>query len=818
MTLFSRFTVLLLLLVAGVSSPVAAQTLPPVSERDRYGVNDDYMVPIDPASLAAARQAGFSWVNYTLYWNIVNPAPSTYDWSWPDTEIQRIVDAGLVPYVRIRYAPTWATNDSYPTDQVPFFCPANPAHPDCACKAVAAGVQGAVCNDPANNWRTHIPSASDFATFVTAAVNRYKDRVRFWGVGDESHNPYLWAGTIDDFVSHILRPGYDAIKAIDPSLTVVGPDEDSAEQMNGLLLREQASGRFFDVISFHLLRETCGNVHLLDDPSWPLPSNRCRREVFLLKPTLDTYGKGRPLWLTELGAISSSPADPTDAARAAWFTDQFAAVLARPWIDKVFVYRLSQVNPAQEDYGVLASDGTPKAAFTSIHAFLATQSTPQLSYLAEGALGIFEMDVCLANPNLTEAPVKLTFLKDDGTIVVLPKVLASLSRDTVHVNDVPGVTGSLSTVVESTTGVPVVVERTMMWGNRQGGHTGSAVDGAKTRWYFAEGAQGVFDTFVLLANDNIVSANVTVTFLREGLPPVPYSRTVPPKSRRTIYANDIPELVNQAFSIQVDSDQPVIAERAMYFGGPLGSWKGGHESAGVGALSEVWYHAEGATGPEFDTWLLVGNPNDVAADLKITFYRDSGGPIEKFKTVGAKQRYTENIEWLDPVNLGSNTFSIKVESLNGVPVVSERAMYWPGTFAEWEEAHNSLGVTEPATRWALAEGRIGMANQFETYILIANPNATSATVKATFLRKSGPPLTQTYTVRASSRFTIGATFQPWFNVPSELKDEEFGTIIESVGPNAEPLVVEQAIYWSATRNGQLITRAGGANVVATKLP
>ena len=37
--------------------------------------------------------------------------------------------------------------------------------------------------------------------------------------------------------------------------------------------------------------------------------------------------------------------------------------------------------------------------------------------------------------------------------------------------------------------------------------------------------------------------------------------------------------------------------------------EGGHESAGVPAAATSWFHAEGATGSYFDTYLLVGNPN-----------------------------------------------------------------------------------------------------------------------------------------------------------------------------------------------------------------
>ena len=72
---------------------------------------------------------------------------------------------------------------------------------------------------------------------------------------------------------------------------------------------------------------------------------------------------------------------------------------------------------------------------------------------------------------------------------------------------------SFSTIVTSTTGLPLVVERTMWWdATGYGSHTERAVDGPAKTWYFAEGSQGFFSTYVLLANpqSSANSANVTI--------------------------------------------------------------------------------------------------------------------------------------------------------------------------------------------------------------------------------------------------------------------------------------------------------------------
>ena len=117
-----------------------------------------------------------------------------------------------------------------------------------------------------------------------------------------------------------------------------------------------------------------------------------------------------------------------------------------------------------------------------------------------------------------------------------------------------------------------------------GAHTEKAAGGTALTWYFAEGSQGFFSTYLLLANPGTTASTATVQYLREGLPALTRSYPIAAGSRFTVNAGADPELVNTSFGMTVTFDQPGIAERAMYFGSdPV--WKGGHESAGVTAPS-----------------------------------------------------------------------------------------------------------------------------------------------------------------------------------------------------------------------------------------
>jgi Ca2+-binding RTX toxin-like protein len=437
-----------------------------------------------------------------------------------------------------------------------------------------------------------------------------------------------------------------------------------------------------------------------------------------------------------------------------------------------------------------------------------TITVPSIAYtLAEGATGpFFDLDVLIANPNPSAANATVTFLKEDGSTLVQDITLESMTRRTIHVDSVPGIesAGGVSTVVTSTSGQPLVVERTMFWdADYYGSHGGTAVDGPRTRWLFAEGSQGFFSTFLLLANASATPSTATLTFLREGTTPFVRTVTVPATSRVTIDAGSIPELVNRSFSIVVDATAPIVAERSMYFGTKR-LFDGGHESAGVPEGATSWFLAEGATGPFFETFVLVGNPNPSPAALTFTFLTDGGQTVVRHKTVPANGRITVNIETEDP--LLSNA-AVATSITADQQVVAERAMYWPGPPSSWGEAHNSFGATKLGLKWGLAEGRVGMAQGFQTYILLANPNSAGAAVTVSFMRTTGPPILKTFTVNPTSRLNIAVNTA----VP-ELADETFGALVEVT--NGVPISVERAMYSNAL--GEVW--AAGTNALGTRVP
>jgi hypothetical protein len=261
----------------------------------------------------------------------------------------------------------------------------------------------------------------------------------------------------------------------------------------------------------------------------------------------------------------------------------------------------------------------------------------------------------------------------------------------------------------------------------------------------------------------------------------------------------------------VTSSQPIIVERAMYLSRPGQPFAAGHESAGVTTPATEWFLAEGATGTFFDLFVLIENPGTQAADVRVDYLLPNGTSLSKVYPVAAESRFTIYVDDEQiPAGSGqrplaSAAMSMRITSTNGVPIIVERAMWWPQP--AWYEAHNSPASTITGTTWATASGLAGGPKNAETYVLIANPSTEPASVTlVVFYDEDGLADSQVYSVPASSRTTvpIGATF------PTS-RGRRFGVFVYTGG--APPIVVEQSVYESPGG----VTWAAGTAEVATRL-
>lgn len=443
-------------------------------------------------------------------------------------------------------------------------------------------------------------------------------------------------------------------------------------------------------------------------------------------------------------------------------------------------------------------------------------------FFAEGAVGpFFATQFAVLNAGPRDALAQFTFTDALGAVTTHLLEMPAMSRRTVDASSaLGGKPSEFSTIVESTE--PLVVDRTMSWDDRGfGTHAETSVAAPSAIWYLAEGAtHSGFELFYLLQNPTAATVDVRVRYLRPSGEPLEKVYRLLPRSRNNIWVNHeqfeglgrVLSATDVSAVIESIDGTPIIVERAMYLSSGNFLYNAGHESAGVTAPALSWFLAEGATGPYFDLFVLIANPNATPAEVAVNYLLADGRtvPYTTGMTVAPNSRTTI---WVDQVkffgtgiSLADAAVSTTVRSVNGVPIIVERAMWWPGGPGSWHEAHNSSGSTTTGTAWALAEGQVGGANGVETYVLIANTSAEAGSATVTLVFEDGGTVQRTYALPARSRVNVAVG--PDFG--NDVAGRRFGTLVES---NGVQIVVERAMY----SNAGGVHWAAGTDALATRL-
>jgi hypothetical protein len=331
-------------------------------------------------------------------------------------------------------------------------------------------------------------------------------------------------------------------------------------------------------------------------------------------------------------------------------------------------------------------------------------------YFAEGEGKFFNTFFSVANSNATPATVTATYRNDAGEEFTQSDVVPANGRRTFWPTSMlsgvlPAGRAGFATTI--TSDIDVVAERQMYWGpgapfGISGGHAAMGVTNPAAQWLFAEGVQGGpggFDTYLLLFNQQATPTTVTVKFFGDGgIPLAEVVRTMPAGTRDNVPASIFPALANQAFAIQVDASQPIVAERAVY-------WRGfseGHATAGATAAHMKWGFAEGQQGGflmyqdardtdkrRFNTFFPIYNPGATPANVTVYFYTEGGSTgVTKQIAVPAKSRQTIwTVEYEELANQKFATFFASDQ-----PIVVERAVYWG---ANNRAGHASVGTPLP---------------------------------------------------------------------------------------------------------------------------
>lgn len=223
----------------------------------------------EPILYRKMRSSGATVVRQGVGWDHVEKVRGQYDWSGADEVINRAIDHNLEVVLLFGGTPEWAL----PDDLDP-----KVTHPN--------------ARYPAKE-----EYAEDFTRFVTALVNHFKGRVRYYEFWNEA-NGFGWYSSMTDpprynlaeeYTPWMIR-AYKALKAADPTamMSTTGIDDNGPGHAKNYLTKiyENGGKGFFDAVADHPYSAAELDVFKLDE----------------IREVLDANGDHHvKVWITEFG-------------------------------------------------------------------------------------------------------------------------------------------------------------------------------------------------------------------------------------------------------------------------------------------------------------------------------------------------------------------------------------------------------------------------------------------------------------------------------------------------------------------------------------
>ncbi len=276
-------------------------------------------------------------------------------------------------------------------------------------------------------------------------------------------------------------------------------------------------------------------------------------------------------------------------------------------------------------------------------------------------------------------------------------------------------------------------------------------DTAVNERYFAEGFTGYgFAEWLSVGNFGGANAGFILHYMTPDGTVRIFNHTVPATSRASVNVNG--EVgADQQVSVVIYSAASLLAERPMYF--DYAGRTGGHDTIGAAAPATAWYFAEGYTGPGFDEYVCVLNPQATAATLGFRFQTQEEGE-KYFGGIGVPAHTRSSFRINDMLGGG---YQASLALSSDIPVVAERPMYF--NYGGLTGGSCVTGATALGTEYYFAEGTT--RDGFSEYLTLQNPGASPIDIAATyqFGQGQGAPFAESYRVGAASRVTIPVFFR-----------------------------------------------------------
>jgi len=337
-----------------MTAPVSAYTS---YGRNAVGVNTN--IP-SPEILEFVKDLGAQWIRVDNNWyQHGNPCSDAIEFLPAlDTAVNVAIQNGLYVYMTLAYTPV---------------CGSTGGHDD------------RDFND--------VPAAHLYANYVRQSVRHYRALgVHHFGLWNEPNGSGFFEGTADQYVDHVLIPGFPAVAqgcadverndcwVLGPELAHVG---DYHQFLERVLHRMQTASLIFDIFTHHIYQAVATPIYERDSFVNALDDQRFSHTRPSFIDVLNKMGLApdripvRQVWITETGYRTRPPTDKAEMRRQA---DRYLEILnvqaARPWYTNTLFYEIADQPAWVDGYGIIRheTDGTYflKDAYLDLQDRLAT--------------------------------------------------------------------------------------------------------------------------------------------------------------------------------------------------------------------------------------------------------------------------------------------------------------------------------------------------------------------------------------------------------------------------------------------------------------
>ncbi len=277
-------------------------------------------------TLDTLQSIGVQDVRVFIPWIYVEPAQGVYNWSSIDMVIQAAQARNMGVMAEVASTPLWEGSST---------------------AILGAGT----------------PNPTDYASFVTQVAKRYGTAISAYDIWNQP-NYVLFADPIDPVAyAALLKAAYPAIKAVNPSATVVAGALGSLITFGNITMdpttfvqQMLAAGaaNYFDALSFHPYHASLPFSQGLGVPYSPLT------QLNTIHDLMTQYGDGlKKIWITEFGASTNDVSPQTQADLIKNLLDTWQTIA---YAGPVFIYTAQDGVPGADGYGIWNADWTPKLA------------------------------------------------------------------------------------------------------------------------------------------------------------------------------------------------------------------------------------------------------------------------------------------------------------------------------------------------------------------------------------------------------------------------------------------------------------------------